>query len=165
MRQRRAVPLGPHVSAAVIPRADLRLSTRSAGKASTYRRTAGRGLTCRADVLPPQARGPVIRRRADLQPNPLRPQACTCRRTARAESSRAARTRCRRTQSGRAEQPRRQADAQVTQVVALGRATSRSAAIGCPHRSHTPYVPASRLAIVRSISANRRSAASSTELS
>ena len=48
MRQRRAVPLGPHVSAAVIPRADLRLSTRSAGEASTYRRTpraaAGAGM-------------------------------------------------------------------------------------------------------------------------
>ena len=40
--------------------------------------------------------------------------------------------------------------AQRTQVAAAGRAASRSAPMGCPHRSHTPYRP----------SASRRSAAS-----
>ena len=40
--------------------------------------------------------------------------------------------------------------AQRTQVTAAGRAASRSAPIGCPHRSHTPYRP----------SASRRSASS-----
>jgi hypothetical protein len=52
--------------------------------------------------------------------------------------------------------------AQRIQVSAAGRAVSRSLPIGCPHRSHTPYWPASSRRSAASMPASRSRAASSS---
>ena len=56
----------------------------------------------------------------------------------------------------------RQVHAQPTQVRAVGRTSSRSATIACPHCSQTPYVPVLRRSRAASISASRVRASSSS---